>query len=162
MQNFPALDSKGKAPAPKSARVLVIKGPKSKKTGKNVWDKVASAATVASGSTSNLVTSTSSSATTSARSSPQSSRPSSPVSKPVSKPKEEFPSLKKQSFPSLPKAPPKHQIVMNMRRNASGSSISNAWGSSGSSNDEEPVNTEPSQTKKKKGRKNNVLFRVGL
>lgn len=182
MSNFPALSSKATATSSKPARVLVIKGPnkQGKKAAggsqkpKNVWDKVASAATVAASGASPSRTS---SGQTSARSSPQTSRPSSPVNKTPSKTtwssgttsktsnSQDFPTLKTQSFPSLPKAPPKHQIVMNMRRNTSGSNISNAWGSSSSNNEEfssPSATTDPPGGKKKKGRKNNVLFRVGL
>ncbi|KAG2202501.1 hypothetical protein INT47_013117 [Mucor saturninus] len=182
MSHFPALDVRSKPPPPKASRVLVIKGPKPTNrvvgaTGgntksKNVWDKVATAATLAT---------TSNSRSSSAGSSPQSSRPSSPSNTfrtPTKTPwsgssntantntsGKEFPTLKPKAFPSLPVTTPKHQMILNMRRTASGQQINNAWGgaSSEESRDEAAEESSSSNTdKKKKGRKNKVLFRVGL
>lgn len=183
MSHFPALDVRKKPTPPKASRVLVIKGPKqtnrvvgassgNNKT-KNVWDKVATAATVAT---------TSNSRSSSAASSPQSSRPSSPSNTfrtPTKTPwsgssnttstnttGKEFPNLKPtKAFPSLPATTPKHQMILNMRRTASGQQVNNAWGGA-SSEEGRDSNTEDSSSsntdKKKKGRKNKVLFRVGL
>lgn len=182
MSHFPALDVRSKPTPPKASRVLVIKGPKpinrvvgassGGNKSKNVWDKVATAATLAT---------TSNSRSSSAGSSPQSSRPSSPSNTyrtPTKTPwsgssntaspstsGKEFPTLKPKAFPSLPATTPKHQMILNMRRTASGQQINNAWG--GASNEEsrdEPAEDSSSSNtdKKKKGRKNKVLFRVGL
>ncbi|KAI8360898.1 hypothetical protein EDC96DRAFT_512933 [Choanephora cucurbitarum] len=166
LSNFPALETKEKPKQPVS-RVLVIKPqPKKpvvgqkKKASNNVWDKVATAASVATSSRSPL---------SSAASSPQTSRPSSPPSTPPSwasgqrsperQPKNDFPSLKPQLFPSLPTAAPKHDIIRNMRQNKQANG--HVWGSSASDTPEQQQ--EDSQdNKKKKGRKNKVLFRVGL
>jgi hypothetical protein len=175
MTHFPALDVKKKTQATQSSRVLVIKPKQNKRvvgqssmSKKNVWDKVESAATVATATSSR-----STSAQSSARSSPQSSRPSSPIRITQSKtpwagsasantPKNDFPSLDSKPFPALPSVAPKHQMILNMRRAASGQNlVNNAWGSSGNSSSEETCSTE-TNNKKKKGRKNNVLFRVGL
>lgn len=185
MNQFPALDKREKAAPPKSSRVLVIKGPnkpgaKGNSKANDVWDKVATAASVA-----NAPSSKSSSPQNSARSSPQSSRPSSPSNSTFRTPSktpwagnssgstseakkvEDFPSLKPKAFPSLPVAPPKHQLILNMRRTASGQQLSNSWGGGGSSDEggdssaaEESSSSQVSG--KKKGRKNKVLFRVGL
>lgn len=185
MSQFPALDVREKL-KPKASRVLVIKGPKpsannTNKNPKNVWDKVASAATVASTTTKANNISRSSSA----RSSPQSSRPSSPgpsaantfrsptktpwsgSSNSDTTPKNNFPTLKPNTFPSLPSSSPKHQMVLNMRRTASGQQINNAWGGANSEDDRdssavEESDNSTSSSKKKKGRKTKVLFRVGL
>lgn len=188
MTNFPALDVREKAPV-QSSRVLVIKPKQTKKVvgggakSKNVWDKVASAANVA-----NNMASRPSSAHSSIRSSPQTSRPSSPVNtyrQPSNKTPwsgssspstataksaaaQEFPSLKPKTFPALPTAAPKHQMILNMRRQTSGQSPINAWSGGGSSSEDvsesaaEESSAASSNGKKKKGRKNNVLFRVGL
>jgi hypothetical protein len=184
MTNFPALDVRERLPI-QSSRVLVIKPKQTKKVvggggakPKNVWDKVASAANVA-----NNKASRPSSAQSSIRSSPQTSRPSSPVntyrqpsnktpwsgassSSPTAAAKE-FPSLKTKTFPSLPSAAPKHQVILNMRRQTSGQNHVNAWSGGSSSEDlSESATADDSPTnntgKKKKGRKSNVLFRVGL
>lgn len=185
MTNFPALNVRERLPV-QSSRVLVIKPKQTKKVvgggakPKNVWDKVASAANVA-----NNKASRPSSAQSSIRSSPQTSRPSSPVntyrqpsnktpwsgpssasSSPTAAAKE-FPSLKPKIFPSLPSAAPKHQVILNMRRQTSGQNQVNAWSGGSSSEDASESSTvDESSTnnagKKKKGRKNNVLFRVGL
>ncbi|KAI8642574.1 hypothetical protein BD408DRAFT_443291 [Parasitella parasitica] len=185
MTNFPALDVRERPP-PQSSRVLVIKPKQSKNAArrekpKNVWDKVASAANVA-----NNKASRPSSAQSSVRSSPQASRPSSPVntyrqpnnktvwsgtssstSNPSTSTNETFPSLKPKTFPALPTAAPKHQMILNMRRQTSGQNNFNAWNGGSSSDDvsESAPEDAPganSHGKKKKGRKNNVLFRVGL
>lgn len=192
MTNFPALDVRKRAPV-QASRVLVIKPKQTKKVvgqgtkPKNVWDKVASAANVA-----NNTASRPSSAQSSVRSSPQSSRPSSPVNtyRPsatvhsktpwsgsssstttASKSAQDFPSLKPKTFPALPSAAPKHQMILNMRRQTSGQSAVNAWSSGGASSSEDVSESaaedasaagSSSGNKKKKGRKNNVLFRVGL
>ncbi|CEP19248.1 hypothetical protein [Parasitella parasitica] len=185
MANFPTLDVKEK-PLAQSSRVLVIKPKQSKKNTqgtkpKNVWDKVASAANVA-----NNMASRPSSTQSSVRSSPQTSRPSSPVNNyrqsnnktawsgasssainASTTANEAFPSLKPKAFPSLPMAAPKHQMILNMRRQTSGQNVVNAWNGGSSSDDvsESAVEEMPgasSNNKKKKGRKNNVLFRVGL
>ncbi|KAI8966967.1 hypothetical protein BDF20DRAFT_903490 [Mycotypha africana] len=69
------------------------------------------------------------------------------------------------AFPALPAASKtKHEIVMNMRNNRLGQ---NAWDPSGANNvkqDSDPGTSDSNNgnTKRKKGRKNNVLFRVGL
>ncbi|GAN04033.1 C2H2 finger domain protein [Mucor ambiguus] len=191
MTNFPALDVRERAPM-QASRVLVIKPKQTKKVvggtskSKNVWDKVASAANVA-----NNMASRPSSAQSSIRSSPQTSRPSSPVNtyrpsssvnnktpwsgtsststSTASKSAQDFPSLKPKTFPALPAAAPKHQMILNMRRQASGQGAINAWSSGGSSSEdvsesaaEDSLSAASSSGKKKKGRKNNVLFRVGL
>ncbi|KAG1121281.1 hypothetical protein G6F42_012581 [Rhizopus arrhizus] len=188
MTNFPALDVREKVPV-QSSRVLVIKPKQTKKVvgggakSKNVWDKVASAANVA-----NNMASRPSRAHSSIRSSPQPSRPSSPVNtyrQPSNKTPwsgssspstataksaaaQEFPSLKPKTFPALPTAAPKHQMILNMRRQTSGQSPINAWSGGGSSSEDvsesaaEESSAASSNGKKKKGRKNNVLFRVGL
>lgn len=177
--------------------MLVIKATKKPQrvVGKttNVWDKVASAASVAKNTSTrtNGVSSNNSSrpssAQNSARSSPQSSRPASPGitfrtasstawggasegsgSTTPKKGKENFPKLKGHAFPSLPIAAPKHEMIMNMRRTASGSKINSAWGSNPSSNQDSEVDSSADDSgstgnsKKKKGRQNKVLFRVGL
>ena len=149
-----------KAPKPVN-RVVGAKGAKA-----NVWDKVASAATVANSPKSRP---------TSAATSPQTSRPSSPSNTfrtPSKTPWSNSSSsgttkadhaLKPKAFPSLPTASPKHQMILNMRRTASGSSI-NAWGGSNNedNNNEPELESASSSNGKKKGRKNKVLFRVGL
>lgn len=177
MSQFPALDVREKV-KPKASRVLVIKGPKqtnNSNKSKNVWDKVATAATVAA---------TVNSRPSSARSSPQSSRPSSPrpsspsssgntfrsptktpwsgSSKSETTKTDSFPSLKANTFPSLPSTSPKHQMILNMRRTASGQQINNAWGGSEDGRESSVDESDSSSSKKKKGRKNKVLFRVGL
>jgi hypothetical protein len=186
MSHFPALDVREKATPPKPSRVLVIKGPKpanrvvgakgSKDKTNNVWDKVASAASVANAPRSKP---------TSLQNSPQSSRPSSPSntfrtpsktpwsgasssstqSKNTAK-GNEFPSLKPKAFPSLPAAAPKHQMILNMRKTTSGPKLANAWGAGNSEDGEdsaaEDSSSSSSSNTKKKGRKNKVLFRVGL
>lgn len=188
MSHFPALDVRNKSTQTKASRVLVIKGPKptNKVVGassgnnksKNVWDKVATAANVAT-----TTTSASHSRSSSAASSPHSSRPSSPINtfrSPTKTPwsgssntttnnttGKEFPVLKPKAFPSLPSSSPKHQMILNMRRTASGQQINNAWGGASSEEDREPKADDASSSssntdKKKKGRKNKVLFRVGL
>ncbi|KAL9555385.1 hypothetical protein MBANPS3_002384 [Mucor bainieri] len=197
MTNFPALDVRERAPVQQASRVLVIKPKQTKKVvgaggakSKNVWDKVASAANVA-----NNMASRPSSAQSSIRSSPQTSRPSSPVNtyRPssnssssktpwsgssssstttttaaASKSAQDFPSLKPKTFPALPSAAPKHQMILNMRRQTSGQSAVNAWSGGSSSEDVSESAAEDASPvgsgggKKKKGRKNNVLFRVGL
>lgn len=184
MTNFPALDVGERPPAPPTSRVLVIKPKQNKKIPgakpKNVWDKVATAANVA-----NNKMSRPSSAQSSIRSSPQTSRPVSPVNTGYRQPsktpwsggessssnkkkeKEAFPTLTK-AFPSLPTAAPKHQMILNMRRQ--NQSSANAWSGSNSSNEDisdtvsesSNTNTASNSGKKKKGRKSNVLFRVGL
>jgi hypothetical protein len=191
MTNFPALDIRDKPQPPKASRVLVIKPKQTRKVvgassgskkSTNVWDKVASAAIVAT------AVSGPSSAQSSTRSSPQSSRPSSPSntfrtpsktpwsgsstsnttgsSKNISSSANDFPSLKPKAFPSLPSAAPKHNLILNMRRTASGQQINNAWGGASSEEGGESSAAEDSYSSanpsKKKGRKNKVLFRVGL
>jgi hypothetical protein len=180
MSHFPALDVKKKAQAPQSSRVLVIKPKQTKRVvgassssanggKKNVWDKVESAATGAT------AISRPTSAQSSARSSPQSSRPSSPItqsktpwsgssgSASTNTQQNDFPSLKAKTFPALPTVAPKHQMILNMRRAASGQNLTNnAWGCSGNSTSGEETSPSETNNKKKKGRQNNVLFRVGL
>lgn len=190
MSHFPALDVKKKTQAPQSSRVLVIKPKQTRKVvggstnntkKKNVWDKVESAATVATATSSSRPTS----AHSSARSSPQTSRPSSPsntyrASTVQSKTpwsgsagsssgsggntqQNKFPALESKPFPALPSAAPKHQMILNMRRTASGQNlVNNAWGGSSSYEEDTPSSVETTTNKKKKGRKNNMLFRVGL
>lgn len=184
MSHFPALDVREKAIPPQPSRVLVIKGPKpvnrvvgakgSKDKTKNVWDKVASAAKVATAPTN------SSSKPSSLQNSPQSSRPSSPSNTfrtPSKTPwsgsgtsksstGNEFPSLKPKAFPSLPTAAPKHQMILNMRKTTTGPKLGNAWGAGSGEEGEdsaaEDSSSSTSSNTKKKGRKNKVLFRVGL
>lgn len=144
-------------------------------TGKSkagVWDRVASAASGASGGSPT-------------RSSPQSSRPSSPALFPPpvlmngqrtawagaaarsQTADENFPALKPADhFPSLPSAP-KPASRIHFRRNNK-AETANAWG--GGSAAAVTADTEPpadegiaDQGKKKKGKKNKqVLMRVGL
>lgn len=192
MTNFPALDVRDKPPAPKASRVLIIKPKQTNrvvgassgsKKSTNVWDKVASAAIVAT-----AVNSRPTSAQSSARSSPQSSRPASPsntfrtpsktpwsgsstsitTNNNISATANDFPTLKPKAaiFPSLPSAVPKHQMILNMRRTASGQQINNAWSGAnsedGTGEDSEESLSSTTSSSKKKGRKNKVLFRVGL
>ncbi|KAI8371877.1 hypothetical protein BD560DRAFT_395686 [Blakeslea trispora] len=175
LSNFPALETKEK-PKQTTSRVLVIKPqPKKtvvgqkKKSASNVWDKVATAASVAT-SSKTPQSSVPSSPRSSIPSSPQTSRPSSPLlsntswvggqKSPEKQSKSDFPSLKPQLFPSLPAAAPKHNAILNMRQNkqANGS----AWGSSTNESPPPQQQEDVNDNKKKKGRKNKVLFRVGL
>jgi hypothetical protein len=67
-------------------------------------------------------------------------------------------------FPSLPTAPPKHQIVVDMRRTqSSGDTFGRGWGQESNSNDDTTEDDE-SKANGKKGKKKGkqVLFRVGL
>ncbi|KAI8088057.1 uncharacterized protein B0P05DRAFT_631374 [Gilbertella persicaria] len=157
LSNFPALETK-EIKKPPSSRVLVIKPKQTKntvvggKSKKNVWDKVATAASVAT-STSPTV-------------SPQPSRPSSPKAAPRAttlslQPNNDFPHLKSNAFPSLPTAVPKHQMVLKMRNK---SQTTNAWDNNSDTAESSSSSAieEPTLDKKKKGRKNKVLFRVGL
>ncbi|KAI8889256.1 hypothetical protein K501DRAFT_329335 [Backusella circina FSU 941] len=196
ISQFPALKTKNKPLAKPSSQVLVIKRSKKPQhvVGKtaNVWDKVASAASVAkntnkatnSGGISSSNSSRPSSAQNSARTSPQSSRPASPGvtfraasstawggstegsgSNKSKKGKENFPMLKGQAFPSLPPAAPKHEMILNMRRTASGNKINSPWGTTNQESevDSSTDNSESTgNNRKKKGRQNKVLFRVGL
>lgn len=67
-------------------------------------------------------------------------------------------------FPSLPVAPPKHQLIVDMRRTqSSGDTFSRGWGQDSTSNDDTVEQNDP-QPNGKKGKKKGkqVLFRVGL
>lgn len=184
LQNFPVLESsseRSSAPAGHgtSPRVLVIKSRNTKAggtrtTGKSkagVWDRVASAASGASGGGPS-------------QGSSQSSGPSSPGpivfptpqlngtqtawggrSSSSSTKDDDFPSLAGSSnehFPSLPSAP-KNSLRISSRRNMV-QPLHNAWGADRSVQEEpEPASDLADSGKKKKGKKNKqVLMRVGL
>ncbi|KAG2173504.1 hypothetical protein INT44_007095 [Umbelopsis vinacea] len=179
LDNFPSLSPIGAAQRTNASnpakRVLVIKsgntkrgGTKTKTSKANVWDKVAHAASSTPVAT-RQVTPPSSRPHSPARNVTMTKTPwsisgsSAPVNRRAPSP---TPAVRRteNEFPSLPTAPPKHQLIVDMRRTlSSGDIASRGWGQDSSSNDDAPENNDPlpnGKKSKKKGKQ--VLFRVGL
>ncbi|KAG1436150.1 hypothetical protein G6F56_013681 [Rhizopus delemar] len=145
MTQFPALEIKSRIPSNKTSRVLVIKNTPAKKINpKSPWEKPAEP---------------------SPSSSERSQQPPMTSNNPPnntsgSKKKNNPHSLEVNAFPSLPTSAPKHQEILDMRRGTH-QSRQNAWGSSVEQEQEQGISNSVTD-KKKKGRKNKVLLRVGL
>lgn len=172
MTQFPALESSGRPSSStiKKSRVLVIKDTKINKPNKSVQKTAWSSSNGSSRSSS----SSSSSTTTYSKSTKKSTSNSnnnnnnnnesstSRHSSPTSTPSSSTPTLlENQAFPSLPTAAPKHREVLNIRRNTQ--RTQNAWdGNTNQIEEDDQVIDSSIDKKKKKGRKNKVLLRVGL
>lgn len=172
MTQFPALESSGRPSSStiKKSRVLVIKDTKTNKPNKSVQKTAWSSSNGSSRSSS----SSSSSTTTYSKSTKKSTSNSnnnnnnnnesstSRHSSPTSTPSSSTPTLlENQAFPSLPTAAPKHREVLNIRRNTQ--RTQNAWdGNTNQIEEDDQVIDSSIDKKKKKGRKNKVLLRVGL
>jgi len=177
LESFPSLSPLGSAQrataSNPSKRVLVIKsgntrrgGTKTKTSKTNVWDKVAHAAAVAPAPI---------------QATPPPSRPESPArnvnitktawstggaSQPTTRPTATpNPVVRKSEFPSLPTAPPKHPIIVDMRRsNSAGEPLGRGWGQQDTISSEDTAEEDEPRATGKKGKKKGkqVLFRVGL
>ncbi|KAI9280485.1 hypothetical protein BY458DRAFT_430813 [Sporodiniella umbellata] len=146
MSQFPALEIKSRTPSNKPSRVLVIKNQHIKTVDpKSPWKKPTEPSPTSKdvGQSSTLASS-------------QTSKEGSNVKKKNAN----KPALEANLFPSLPTSAPKHQEVLDIRRGTYRPNH-NPW--SGATEQEEGEGSVgPSVDKKKKGRKNKVLLRVGL
>lgn len=162
MTQFPALES-SRRPASstiKKSRVLVIKDTKTNKPNKSV-QKTAWSNNNGSSSSSTTTNSKSTKKSTSNNNNNNNGSSTSRHGSPTSTPSSSTPTLlENQAFPSLPTAAPKHREVLNIRRNTQ--RTQNAWDGNTSQIEEDDQVIDSSIDKKKKGRKNKVLLRVGL
>ncbi|KAG2171561.1 hypothetical protein INT43_008287, partial [Umbelopsis isabellina] len=157
-----------------SQRVLVIKsgntrrgGTKTKTSKTNVWDKVAHAA--AATPKASHITPPSSRPESPARSANMSRTPwSTGGAQTTSRPSASSssgPTVRRveNDFPSLPPAPPKNQLIVEMRRsNSAGDPATRGWGKEPDSGEEATGEDEPKPVGKKGKKKGKqVLFRVG-
>ncbi|KAI8971242.1 hypothetical protein BDB01DRAFT_811860 [Pilobolus umbonatus] len=162
MSHFPVLETKFKTfQEKKPTRVLVIKSKVEPKKAAWTNDKPKAEAKKKNASiTNSMIKPTPASTIASPPHSRPTSRPASPSpsSSTYSKPSRPAPA---NAFPSLPASTPKHRMLLNMRRTNSSQQMNNAWSSDkGSESDQsETYNNVP--TMKKKGKKNQILFRVG-